>query len=203
MIFLTTAMVVLVACMSPGPDFFIVTRTAIAQGMRAGFFSALGVAAGCFVYGTLAVLGLDFVFREFAGLALAVRILGGLYLAWLAVQVWQSAQVCLPVTDAASVASARSAFQSGLFTNLTNPKAIAFFSSVFAFALTPDTSLLTKAGLAVVAGIVALLWFSFVSFVLSRPVARHRYTATKPLIDRFCAAVMGTFGLKLIWSAVR
>ncbi len=203
MIFITTALVVLVACMSPGPDFFIVTRTAIAQGMRAGFFSALGVALGCAVYGALAVMGLDFIFREFAGLAMAVRILGGAYLGWLALQVWRGAKSPLPTTDDSPVISARSAFQTGLLTNLTNPKAIAFFSSVFAFALTPETGFATKLGLALTAGAVALAWFSFVSFVLSRRAARVRYASAKPMIDRACAAIMGLFAAKIVWTAVR
>ena len=203
MIFLTTALVVLVACMSPGPDFFIVTRTAIVQGHRAGFFAALGVALGCVIYGALAVMGLDFVFREFAGLALAVRIMGGIYLGWLALQVWRGAKSPLPATDDSLIISARSAFQTGLFTNLTNPKAIAFFSSIFAFALTPETGLATKLGLALTAGAVALVWFSFVSFVLSRRAARQRYALAKPLIDRACAAIMALFAVKIAWSSLR
>jgi len=94
----------------------------------------------------------------------------------------------------------KNAFWVGALTNLTNAKAIAFFSSIFALVLTPDMSLETKVALGVAIPAVNFMWFSFVAFCLSKDNVRARYQRWRQIIDRTVGTIMSFFGLKLLFS---
>ena len=65
--------VILLATMSPGPDFVIVTRNAVQSGRRAGMACAAGIASGLFAWAVVAALGV-------AGLLAASAVAFPLYL---------------------------------------------------------------------------------------------------------------------------
>ena len=52
-----TLVILLLAVMSPGPDFVMVLRNSLSYGRRAGLFSALGIATGCLFSFTIVVCG--------------------------------------------------------------------------------------------------------------------------------------------------
>lgn len=52
-IFLAVAFTALLAAMSPGPDYVLVTRSALFHSRRAGYLTALGVTAGLAVHACL------------------------------------------------------------------------------------------------------------------------------------------------------
>lgn len=56
-VLLSLAAVFAVALVSPGPDVALVVRTALHQGQRAGLLSALGLACGILLHGTLVLSG--------------------------------------------------------------------------------------------------------------------------------------------------
>ena len=58
MLFLTVALVHIIALMSPGPDFFLLLNHTVAHGMRAGLLTALGIACanGVFIVAARIVL---------------------------------------------------------------------------------------------------------------------------------------------------
>ena len=55
--FLSFLAVAAVAMLVPGPDTFVVLRTALAEGPRAGTWAAAGSAAGNLLWGAASVLG--------------------------------------------------------------------------------------------------------------------------------------------------
>lgn len=126
----------------------LVSSVSLARGRMAGIQSAAGVSAGIMIYATLSLWSLSLVFERLVWLMMAVKILGGLYLCYLGVTLWRSTfRVHTPAPSATcekSLPARRNAFITGLLTNLANPKAIAFFASVFALALTPNTNTPTK-----------------------------------------------------------
>jgi threonine efflux protein len=198
------AVIMLVALVSPGPDFVVVTRTVLARGSRAGFAVALGIAVGVFFYATLAMTGLAVILHQFAFLMAAIKIAGALYLFWLAIQIWKSAGA-MPTLEKGDDADKTfmQDFTLGFITNLTNPKAIAFFSSVFAVALVPDVGIATKISIPILCALLAVLWFGFVSFGFGRPAVRLAYARLKTNLDRFTALLMAGFGVKLLAEAGR
>ena len=123
-----------VALISPGPDFAIVTRLAIVSGRRAGLWAAAGVATAIGVYVLICALGLSLVLIALPGLSRLLSIAGALYLAWLGVHCLRS-KGQLP--DAKPPVHGGRALLTGFLTNLLNPKAMLYFSSILSQSLTP------------------------------------------------------------------
>ena len=76
---------------SPGPDFFFVTQSAIRQSRTHALCAALGVSLSILVWSICAISGLHFLFQKIAWLQQVLMILGGLYLLYLGTQLLKSA----------------------------------------------------------------------------------------------------------------
>lgn len=191
--------VFLAAMISPGPDFFVVSQTALSRGFAAGAWTAAGIASGVACYAALAVLGLAYVLSHAAWLTMTIKIAGGLYLLWLAWKMLQSSSADSPSDQ--MPARHRSPYLTGLLTNLTNPKVVVFFGSLFAAALTPQASMATKVAMIVMSAVLPLLWFCFVAACLALPTVRERYQSMRSTINRVGGLIIGLFGIKLLLSA--
>ncbi|MEU7227486.1 LysE family translocator [Streptomyces chrestomyceticus] len=86
-----TAVAILLT-VSPGPDFAVVLRTSLGSGRRPALCSALGIAAGCFVWGLAGAAGLTAMLSASRAAYDALRIAGALYLMWLGFQALRSAR---------------------------------------------------------------------------------------------------------------
>src|SRR4029453_1697755 len=87
----TIGFVELLAVMSPGPSFLITARTAVARSRADGIKVALGLGAGSVVWWRAALLGLNFLFREFHWLFVGMKVAGALFLLWVAYQIFRHA----------------------------------------------------------------------------------------------------------------
>jgi threonine efflux protein len=191
--------VFLAAMISPGPDFFIVSQTALSRGFAAGAWTAAGIASGVACYAALAVLGVAYVLSHAAWLTTVIKITGGLYLLWLAWTMLQTSSAQSPADQIA--VRHRNPYLMGLLTNLTNPKVVVFFGSLFAAALTPDASMATKLAMIGMSAVLPLLWFCFVAACLALPAVRDRYQSMRTAINRIGGLIIGLFGVKLLLSA--
>jgi len=189
------------ALISPGPDFMIVSSMSLNRGCIDGIKSAAGTTLGISVYVLISLTGLSVLFMHYLWVGFLIRLCGGLYLIYLGFSMWRASlgikrKEALVVVDVKQ----KNAFWVGALTNLTNAKAIAFFSSIFALVLTPDMSLETKVALGVAIPAVNFMWFSFVAFCLSKDNVRARYQRWRQIIDRTVGTIMSFFGLKLLFS---
>lgn len=104
---LKIAPIFIAALVSPGPDFMLVSATAMSRGRLAGLLAACGIAAGTTVYTSLCVFGLGGIFAELRELTIAVKIAGGVYLMYLGFWLWkasfETAVMCLRLNPARSV----------------------------------------------------------------------------------------------------
>lgn len=153
-----------VALISPGPDFAVVTRLSIVSGRRSGLWAAAGVAAAIGVYVLVCVLGLSLILATLPGLSRALSITGALYLAWLGIQCLRS-RGQLP--EAQPPQAGGRAFVTGFLTNLLNPKAMLYFSSILSQALSPDLGQADTALLFALLVGESFLWFGLVALLFS------------------------------------
>jgi threonine efflux protein len=88
--------------------------------------------------------------------------------------------------------------RAGFLTNITNPKSIAYYMSVFAatgaFTLPPPLRLLAILMLPT----IGVLWYGAIALVLSTPALRRRTRAIERWLDRISGAAMVLFGCKLV-----
>ena len=188
-------------CISPGPSFMFVTRTAVAISRRDGLAAAAGMGLGAATICTLALLGVRVVLAQAHWLYVAFKLLGGIYLLYLAWRVWRGAKS--PVNspeEAAPPSGARRSFLLAMATQFSNPKTLIVISGIFA-ALLP--SVVPKWMYIAIPPIDLLIetgWYAFVAIAMSSVTPRLAYLRAKTNIDRTVSGVLGALGLRLIFE---
>jgi len=112
---------------TPGLDTALVLRATASEGRRAGWRAAVGVAAGCLVWGAAVALGLGAVLAASSRLFALIRLAGAAYLIWMGLRLILSRREAFAET--AAPAPRGHPFRRGLFTNLLNPKVGVFYVS--------------------------------------------------------------------------
>ena len=192
----------LLGAISPGPSFVFVVRTAVAQSRTEGLAAALGMGVGAMVFGALAVLGLRTLMLEGGLIFTGLKVAGGLYLCYLAWQIWRHAAepIAVATTADAPVRPGR-AFLLGLLTQLSNPKIIAVFGAVFAALLPANPDAWLYWAIPPLIFLQETLWYAIVAVAFSATRPRSLYLGLKLWLDRAAAAFIGLLGLRLIIEA--
>lgn len=141
---LSIALVHLAASLSPGPDSLLTLRNTLRGGMGSGLATLAGILLGVALQIGLALAGLTLLLDHFPATRVVLAAAGAGFLAYLGVRSLRAG--ALPPSDGVTDdlpagERLRRAFFEGLVTNLLNPKAIAYFVSVFSLTLTPDLPL--------------------------------------------------------------
>ena len=184
---------------SPGPAFLVLSQLAIGRSRAAAFGASLGIALGAILYAALTLWGFTLLVSQIAWLGTALRIAGAVYLVYLGLSLFhaasdgEEAKPQAPSTED----DARAGFRIGLITALTNPKAIAFFLSLFAVALPPDLTAGSKLVLLGAGFAIELGWYLLVACVLSTGWPRRVYARARRTIDRVLGAVLLLAGVRI------
>jgi len=112
---------------TPGLDTALVLRATTSEGRRAGWRAALGVGAGCLVWGAAVALGLGAVLGASNRLFALIRFAGAAYLIGMGLRLILSRREGF--TDPAAPTPRGHPFRRGLLTNLLNPKVGVFYVS--------------------------------------------------------------------------
>lgn len=157
----------IVIIMSPGPDFLFVITKGIAQGRKAGIYSAIGISVGLVVHTFLAAMGLSALVQT-SGIAFqTVKFIGAGYLIYLGIKILinrnNSIQYNNPSNDNFKKGEL---FRQGVITNVFNPKAVLTF-----MAFIPQFISSTDGGATYeiiffgsVISFLAIVWFGIVGY---------------------------------------
>lgn len=206
---LTLAGVMLLACISPGPDFIAVTTHALG-GRRAGLGAAFGVTLACTAWATLAVFGLGVVLAQMAWGYELLRLVGAVYLVYLGLRMLYglrktadgeadalaAAPSALPPASTAFLPGVRRGFLVGM----TNPKSMAFFGSLFVTVLPVSAPAWVYGATLAVVVVVAIGWFSTLAFIFSSSGVRQIYARLRRPFDAVMGAALIGLGVKLAVS---
>ena len=190
---LALAGVILLAAMSPGPDFVIMLRSVLTGGRRAGMACAAGIASGVLAWAVVTSVGIAGLLAASAVAFTVVKLVGAAYLVLLGVQALLAArrggyeQADEPESEQPR-RSAFVAYRQGLITNLFNPKVAVFFLALWPQFLPHDASVTDTAILTAVAALTPLVWF----MILANVVTGLRRFLTASKVRRTIDAVMGT-----------
>ena len=203
--FIPIAIALGVGVISPGPSFIFVAQTAMQKSRSHGIATSLGMGTGALIYSLVAIMGLFVVLQTVPTLYLVLKIIGGLYLFYIAYSMWKSASD--PMIDTIQGGSSPSqhgslgkAYALGLLTQLSNPKTAIVIGGIFMAFLpekTPDYSIPL---LSIMAFIIDAGWYMIVAIALSTSKAQSVYTRFKKTINRFASGLMGLLGLKLVFN---
>jgi len=186
--FLAVAFLHLMAAVSPGPAVLMSARTGVTEGMRTGFFLALGIGIGGVIWAMAA-----------PALLWALKIIGGLYLIHMAWGMWKNADQPLDMGGEDRLPrSAGSAFRLGLITQLANPKPAVLFSAIFVGTVPPGTSVWVYAALLVMVFLNETIWNTVVARIFSYRRSKAAYISLKTIIDRSFGGLLALLGVKII-----
>ena len=140
-ILLPFALASFVLAVTPGPDMALYVGRAISDGRRAGLACFLGCATGILVHTMLVAFGVAALLVAAPALFLTLKVVGALYLLWLAFATLRHGSSFSPRTGGARDRPWWNHYAAGLGMNLLNPKIVLFFLTFlpqFVSASDPD-----------------------------------------------------------------
>jgi len=188
------ALVMALGQFSPGPDMVLLTRTALAEGLKAGWQTVAGIVTGLSLHATIAIAGMAVILSRDGWFPQTVKVLAAGYLAWLAFGLLKSS-VNPGAEENRAELPVRAPYLRGLWCNLLNPKVAVFFAGAVAPFLDgerPEWWSLAIWGVIVFEGL--LLWCLWV-WVLQWGKCQRAYQKTARWID-------GGFGIALLTLAL-
>jgi threonine efflux protein len=159
-----------VVVVSPGPDFVATMHFATTRSRRAALAVVVGIATGTAIWATGTLAGLALLLARASWLLDLLRIGGAVLLGWLGLRAIRHAR--RPLSGAGAAAPTRP-LRTGLLTDLANPKAALFWSSLFAAVQPAHAPAWVQAADVVVVVAIAAAWYGLVAVAFSlAPVAR-------------------------------
>ncbi len=207
----------------PGPDTVQLIRLG-ARSRRSAVFAALGICTGNVLWPVVTMLGLAALIAAFPWILTALYLFGGCFLIYMGQGAFRSgyadwrARAALPavslddatrapVTDGVSRGSAAAplgdfaSWRLGLATNLSNPKALLFFGSVFAQFIPVETSLLDRLLVLILMTIVGVAWFC--GFALAVAAGAEKIQRINPFIEMVAGVLFVVLGAFLAFEGVQ
>jgi threonine/homoserine/homoserine lactone efflux protein len=191
---------------TPGPDMSLFLSRTMSGGRRAGIASMLGASFGSLVHTALAAIGLSAVIAASPSAFLAIKVVGALYLGWLAIDAIRNGSALSVKEGRDEGTPFMRVFWLGVMVNLSNPKVVLFFVTFlpqFVSAADPHA-----------AGKLAFLGVYFVVFTAPLCVlmilgaervvkALKRRPRIMRAIDWLFAGVFGAFAAKILLTEGR
>jgi threonine/homoserine/homoserine lactone efflux protein len=112
---------------TPGPDMSLFLSRTIAGGRWAGIASVTGSTIGCAVHSILAALGISALIAASPSAFLILKIVGAVYLLWLAIDAVRNGSSLNVRPDAHVRTSHWRTLIRGILVNLSNPKIVLFY----------------------------------------------------------------------------
>lgn len=189
--------ITVLAVISPGPDFAMVSRNSLVHSRRAGLITSLGIGLGVMVHVGYSILGLGILVRESAHLLGALKLAGAAYLVYLGLRMLFARAQAVTMPESRPGASAMSMLRTGFLTNALNPKTCIFVVSLFVQVIGPDAATGAQLGYGAFVVLAHVLWFSLVACCLSATGVRSRLMGVRQRIDQAFGLLLIGFGTLL------
>jgi threonine/homoserine/homoserine lactone efflux protein len=189
--------------LTPGPDMTLFLGKTISQSRLAGFASMAGATAGLLVHTVLVAIGLSALLAASATAFLVLKIVGAIYLLWLAIEAVRHGSALSLADRNAAPDPIRRVFAKGLMINLLNPKIIVFFVTFLPQFVTPTdpNAAAMLMFLGVLFAVVAMAFATVLILSADRIAVRlRRSPRLTRVIDWLFASVMAGFAVKLVLS---
>lgn len=190
------------AAASPGPNFVIVTSHATGGSRQAGLQVVAGVLAATVAWACAAALGLGAVVARLPWLYAALQLAGAAYLIYLGIRMIRGALRGggRAVAEQTGLVRGWPAVRAGFVTNITNPKSVAYYASLFAVMVPSSSPAWLLFAAVLVAVLVSTLWWVTVALLFSLSPVRRVYERVRRWIDLVAGGVLVALGCRLATS---
>lgn len=118
----------------PGPAVLLTIKNSLRYGFKASIVNIFGNFTAMIILAALSALGLGAIILASATLFATIKIMGGIYLVYLGINVWRTPHIEEEKRQRLQHKNPRgliSVFREGFGVGISNPKAIAFFTALF------------------------------------------------------------------------
>ncbi len=141
--FITVALIHLLAVMSPGPDFAMVTRNSLVYSRKSGVYTSVGLGLGIMVHVMYCLLGIGLLISRSIILFNVIKYIGAMYLIYIGYKSLkakpQNISEVNKVSAMEKTLTPLNSIRIGFLTNVLNPKATIFFLALFTQVINPGT----------------------------------------------------------------
>lgn len=177
------AFISLLAAMSPGPDFVVVTKNCLSGTFKAGLLTALGVSSALLIHISYCLFGLAIVIQQSPVVFHILQYLGAAYLFYLGIMLFKEKILTESLVEKNNEKK-RNAFLSGFLCNLLNPKATLFVLSLFTQFIDPSMSFFGKAAIGSMISCIGLLWFILLSYLITHRLLQKHFARFQLIITK-------------------
>jgi amino acid exporter len=189
----------LLAIASPGPNILAVIGTSMGVGRASGMALAMGISTGSFTWAMLTVFGLSAILASYAAALTAIKVLGGLYLLWLAYKAFKSAASPYDLEARELPGGRRSPlgyFRRGYVIQMTNPKAALAWIAIISLGLQPNAPLWVGAAIVLGTFLMSVVIHALYALAFSTPLMVRAYARAR-------RAIQGALGLFFTFAGLR
>ena len=194
-----TGLAFFIVAVSPGPANISIAAISMTHGRGVGLRYGMGLASGLVVWGLVAASGMGVVLQGSVYLLMALKLIGGAYLLWLA---WQSARSAMTAQET-QIAAPRQArwFLRGLILNLSNPKSVIAWMAALSVGLGTNDGWVAVTAATVVCIAIGFLNYTLYATLFSLGRVMQVYRRARRRIDGVVAGLFAMAGFGLIRSA--
>lgn len=196
--FIAVMIITILAVVSPGADFAIVTKNSYLYGRKIGVFTSLGISLGVLVHVTYTLLAVAFVMTYTPYILYFIQYIGAIYLIYIGYKTFT--QKPMSDTSTTRVINSYQALKFGFFTNALNPKATLFVMSTYTQIIGGSTSQFILIGYGLFMSFAHFLWFLIVAILFSSIILRQKMLAKQVMINRIIGVILCVLGLILLFS---
>lgn len=120
-----------ILAISPGPDNIFVLMQSVVHGKKYGLATITGLMTGCIVHTTFVAVGISSIIKENNTIFSVIKILGAVYLLYLAYKVITGGSEISMSTEKIDKKTPFQLFKIGFIMNVLNPKVTLFFLALF------------------------------------------------------------------------
>lgn len=189
----------LITLISPGPATLAITAASMGQSRKHGLVLALGISTGSIIWNVSAALGLGAIMAANPIFVDVFRYFGSAYLLYLAYKSLRSAFKPSKTKEIdVKTTSFKLTYLKGLALHLTNPKAILFFTALYAIGVPADATFTDLAIVVICVATQAALIMHIYALIFSVPKVVSIYIKLKRWFEASFAAVFGFAGVKIL-----
>ena len=189
--------------LTPGPNVLAVIGTSMSRGRENGSALALGVATGTFLWGGLTVAGLSAALAVYADLMFIIKLVGGIYLLWLAYKAFRQAAEKHEIQAVSLKGDGfRRFYWRGLAIQMTNPKAVMTWIAIVSLGVQVDAPLWVGLAIILGTGSISILAHLAYAYAFSTKAMMRVYGRARRGIQAGLGAFFTFAGIKLLSSRI-
>lgn len=195
---LIVLLITILAVVSPGADFALITRNSYLYGRLQGRYTAYGIACGVWIHVFYSLIALNFVRHSIPGVLQFIQYLGAFYLIYIGYKTFTHTTASIQETK---VYNSRSkSFKQGFLTNALNPKTMLFIMSLFSQVMNNGNNTWVLLGYGIFISAAHLIWFLLIVQFCSTPNIRNKILEKQIFLNKGIGLLLVLLGVSLIFS---